>query len=262
MGEISTIARQLPDNLPDLAKFALIGREKLNAVRAEIRAIEKVGLAREVHEQKLQEAQEIAEAVLDAETKIGELTAKIPKGAGRPKEIIDNSVENKSTKSETLKEVGIPQHTAERYETLAKHPQEVAEAKAKAKEENRIVTRQDVFNTIKAKRKTPTQANKEFIESVKKEHEAFASEKEGKTVNISAIKDDKEKRRILANDMWMKCMKMGSGISNTAFDCDSGEIDLHLMASNLPEDKIETLLLSIKKWINELTQIYEEIFND
>lgn len=264
MGEISTIARQLPDNLPDLAKFALIGREKLNAVRAEIRAIEKVGLAREVHEQKLQEAQEIAEAVLDAETKLGELTAKIPKatnGGANQFQAKSTAMQNKP-KSEALSEIGIPQHTAERYETLAKHPQEVAEAKAKAKEENRIVTRQDVFNTIKAKRKTPTQANKEFIESVKKEHEAFASEKEGKTVNISAIKDDKEKRRILANDMWMKCMKMGSGISNTVFDCDSGEIDLHLMASNLPEDKIETLLLSIKKWINELTQIYEEIFND
>jgi len=30
---------QLPDTMEDLSKFVLVGREKLNAVRAEIRAI-------------------------------------------------------------------------------------------------------------------------------------------------------------------------------------------------------------------------------
>lgn len=40
--------------------------------------------------------EQVQEAVLDAEAKIGELTAQIPKGAGRPKEKIDNAVENKS----------------------------------------------------------------------------------------------------------------------------------------------------------------------
>lgn len=79
MNELTTQNIQLPDTLEDLSKFVLVGREKLNAVRAEIRAIEKVGLAKEVHEQKLLEAQEIAEAVLDAEVKVGELTARIPK---------------------------------------------------------------------------------------------------------------------------------------------------------------------------------------
>ena len=57
----------------------LVGREKLVAVRAEIRAIDKVGLAKEVREQKLQEAQAISEAVLDAEVKIGELMRSVPK---------------------------------------------------------------------------------------------------------------------------------------------------------------------------------------
>ena len=47
MNELSTMTKQLPDTLPDLSKFALIGREKLNAVCAEIRAIEKVGIAKD-----------------------------------------------------------------------------------------------------------------------------------------------------------------------------------------------------------------------
>ena len=47
MSNITVTTSQLPTNIEDLSKFVLIGREKLVAVRAEIRAIEKVGLARE-----------------------------------------------------------------------------------------------------------------------------------------------------------------------------------------------------------------------
>ena len=65
----------------ELSKFVLIGREKLVAVRAEIRAIDKVGLAKEVREQKLAEAQDIAEAVLDAEVRIGQLMSQVPKAS-------------------------------------------------------------------------------------------------------------------------------------------------------------------------------------
>lgn len=57
MNEVIAQSRQLPDNIEDLARFVLIGREKLTAVRAEIRAIKAVELAAEVHEQKLEEAQ-------------------------------------------------------------------------------------------------------------------------------------------------------------------------------------------------------------
>lgn len=39
---------KLPSTIEDLSRFVLIGREKLVAVRAEIRAINKVGLAQAV----------------------------------------------------------------------------------------------------------------------------------------------------------------------------------------------------------------------
>ena len=79
MSEIINANHALPTTIDDLSKFVLVGREKLVAVRAEIRAIEKVGLAQEVRTQKLAEAQDIAEAVLDAEVRIGELMSKVPK---------------------------------------------------------------------------------------------------------------------------------------------------------------------------------------
>ena len=79
MNEITVQAKQLPDNLPDLAAFVLVGREKLTAVRAEIRAIDKLQLAEDVRQQKRDEAQMLSEALLDAEVRIGELTKAIPK---------------------------------------------------------------------------------------------------------------------------------------------------------------------------------------
>ena len=63
MNELTTQKAMLPDTINELSKFVLVGREKLVAVRAEIRAIKKVGLAQEVREQKLHEAQDIADAV-------------------------------------------------------------------------------------------------------------------------------------------------------------------------------------------------------
>lgn len=154
MNEVATVTKNLPETLPELSRFVLIGREKLTAVRAEIRAIKKVGLAKEVHEQKLIEAQEIAEAVLDAEAKIGELTAQIPKATrDNARKQFDSTVDLIQPKSEILSEIGIPQHTAERFERLARHPEAVQQAKETARQEERIVTRQDVLNAIEKDKK-------------------------------------------------------------------------------------------------------------
>ena len=113
----------------------LVGREKLVAVRAEIRAIDKVGLAQQVREQKLQEAQAISEAVLDAEVKIGELMRDIPKkqGARTDLELPDSDVDklNTITKAEVIKQAGFTPKQAERFQTLAAHPEIVEQARRK-----------------------------------------------------------------------------------------------------------------------------------
>ena len=153
MYELETVNQQLPATLPELSKFVLVGREKLNAVRAEIRAIDKVGLAKEVREQKLREAQDIADAVLDAEVRIGELTAQIPKAShDRGNQYTggkSTTLSNSQTKEQALSDIGITQRTAERFEELARNPEAVAQAKQQAREEDRIVTRESVFQEIK-----------------------------------------------------------------------------------------------------------------
>ena len=146
---------ELPTKIEDLSKFVLVGREKLVAVRAEIRAIDKVGLAQAVREQKLREAQSISEAVLDAEVRIGELMRDVPKGSGRPVKILDSGVQNfdTPTKSDVIEQSGFSQRQVSRFQQLASHPEIVEQAKAEARANDDIVSRSAVLNMIKAQKK-------------------------------------------------------------------------------------------------------------
>jgi N6-adenosine-specific RNA methylase IME4 len=129
----------LPDSIEELTKFVLIGREKLTAVKAEIRAIDKIGLAKNVREQKNEEAQLLAGALLDAESKIGELLKDIPNvkaasGAGRC----------------SLPE-GITHKQSHFFQTLADNPEVVEQVKAEAKENDDLPTRTEVLRRVKEK---------------------------------------------------------------------------------------------------------------
>ena len=152
--EIITQASNLPTKIEDLTRFVLVGREKMVSVRAEIRAIEKLGLGKEVRQQKLDEGQMIAEALLDAEVRLGELTREIPKASGARTDIepCDTAVE-RLTKKDILADLGFNPKQAERFETLAKYPEVVAQAKAEAREADDMVSRSLVLELIKAKEK-------------------------------------------------------------------------------------------------------------
>lgn len=155
----------LPDTIEDLSKFVLVGREKLTAVRAEIRAINKVQLAQEVREQKREEAQMLAEALLDAEVKIGDLLKTIPKAQGARTDIkkpIDTSVVKLETKKDTIERLGFNKKQAERFETLSSNKEIVEQVKAEARENEDIPTRSRVLQLVKEKSKQERYIEQEF----------------------------------------------------------------------------------------------------
>ena len=102
--------------------------------------------------QKLEEAQDISEAVLDAEVKIGELMAKIPKkqGARTDMQLLDSGVQK--SKAEIIENAGFSVKQAQRFETLAKNPELVEQAKAEARENDDIVSRSLVLEKVKQKK--------------------------------------------------------------------------------------------------------------
>lgn len=161
MNEVVIRQENIPSRMEDLSRFVLVGREKLVAVRAEIRAIDKVGLAQEVREQKLREAQDISEAVLDAEVRIGELMAKVPKASGGDHGNQytggknDTAVDFAKPKADIIRDAGFTQKQVERFQTLAAHPEIVAQAKAEARENDDIISRSAVLNKIREGMKQP-----------------------------------------------------------------------------------------------------------
>lgn len=170
---------KLPATIEEIIKFALFGPDKLDSVRAELRAIKKVGLAHEVYEQKLQEAQEIAEIVLDSQAKLGELMREIPKESGGDRRSEDFKSTNggtfENTKTQAVaKMMGMDgekdkvkvKHMISRFEALAAHPEVVEQAKAEARESNELVTRSAVLAKIKnEQRKEMIQRQVEEIEN-------------------------------------------------------------------------------------------------
>lgn len=77
-----------------------------------------------------QPAPAITDAVLDAEVRIGELMAEVPKAKGgqpyHEKSTTDSSVvSRKPTKTEVIREAGFTPKQVERFQTMAKHPEVV-----------------------------------------------------------------------------------------------------------------------------------------
>lgn len=187
MSEIITTNTQLPSTLEDLSKFILIARDKLKHVLAEVDAIKHAQLAKDVMEQKLKEAQDIALVSLKAEAKFGALTSALPKASGgdrksenfkstsggnfdrvnsKEKQHTSQKSETKTqtTKKEELEKLGVSKNNASRYEKMAAHPEAIEQAQTEAKEAGTVATRERVLQIINEnKNKANREARKEKI---------------------------------------------------------------------------------------------------
>jgi len=149
MNELSTVIKpQLPTTIEDLQKFVLIGREKLIAVKANIRAIEKLELATEVREQKQEEAQFLASALLDAETRIGEILKERP-------------TETRSSHGGTSKPLpeGINKKQSHYFQTLAENKDIVEKVKQEAINNDDLPTRTEVLRQVKEREREQERQN-------------------------------------------------------------------------------------------------------
>lgn len=156
----------MPVKLEELAQFVIVGRERLNAVKAGIRAIEKLGVAEGVRQQKKEEAQMLAEALLDAEVRLGEILSRMPKAQGQRTDILSNSAVTKfETKEQAARELGFDKMQVSRFQTLAENKDLVEEIKQEARENDDLATRTAVLQAVKLRnREQDLQRQREDIE--------------------------------------------------------------------------------------------------
>jgi len=166
--ELTTQHQQLPDTLDELAKFVLIGREKLTAVKAEIRAIDKLELAQEVRDQKREEAQLLSGALLDAEARLGDLLKEIPKGSGGDRRSDDfktrSGADFEKTKAQIIEGLGFSGDQAQRFETLAENRDLIEQVKAEARDNDDVPTRSRVLDLAKERNRRGQGDEKEYYD--------------------------------------------------------------------------------------------------
>ena len=140
---LSTKNKQLPTKIEDLTRFILVGREKLVSVRAHIRAIDKLGLAEGVREQKHEEASMLAGALLDAETKMGELLKSIP---------MHDKKAGAGAHTCSLPE-GVNKRQSHEFQVLADNKDIVEQVKKEADAADDLPTRTEVLRRVKEQKK-------------------------------------------------------------------------------------------------------------
>lgn len=108
-------------------------------MRACIRAIDKLDLAKEVRDQKREEAMMLAKALLDAETRLGEL----------PPTPRSNRNDLGQLKAEKTLPEGITKQQANNFRTLAANKDIVEQVKIDALENDELPTRKEVLRRVK-----------------------------------------------------------------------------------------------------------------
>jgi len=146
MSEKDLIKRpeQLPDKIEELRDFILIGKEKLKAYEAKLRAVEKIGLAKDIRDIALEDSQRMAAALLWAEARLGELL----------KPLIDPTLSRAGKRQ--LPE-GITYKQSYYSQQLAAHKKVIEEAIQEAAKREDIPRRSDVLRRIKMKERQEEQ---------------------------------------------------------------------------------------------------------
>lgn len=237
MADLTLYNANLPDNIEDLSKFVLIGREKLASVRAEIRAIDKLNLAKEVRDQKLEESRMLGEALLDAEVKVGEFLKQIPKAPGVRTDLkpIDTAVEKLNNQTWPLCgescdywDNGICKLRGNLKVCTGTLCSEHTAAKSNQKPKYEII--KDLgFSQKQAERFETLADNKDLVEQVKaeaRENEDIPTR--SRVLELAKARKDKQKEAIQDQKEYNKyiddCKKVSDEYESFLFDCD--ELDV------------------------------------
>ena len=153
MNEITTYnSAQLPDTIEDLTQFVLVGKATLQAYMLKLKAVDKLKVAQAIKEQTLHETQEIAEALVAAEQRIGELLLSLPTAQGKRTDLETSAHrgEEVKTKAEISAEMGYSKKNVEDYQQMAKHPEVVQKVIEDALANGEVVTKSSVMKEIRA----------------------------------------------------------------------------------------------------------------
>jgi hypothetical protein len=227
MNEIITSGQQmLPETIEDLTQFVLVGKAKLQAYMLKLQTVNKLSVAQEIRDQTLKEAQEISNAVIAAEQRIGELLLDIPKQAGASN--FSRDEEKLKTKGETIKEMGYGKNEASDYQQMAKHPEVVKKVIQDAMDNGEIVTKASVMREIKFYKeriKQLEQAPAKTVEVVPDDYEATKQKLSVAERDSARLAEDyrKARKKLMEQSKMVESLKAQLGADKVIRDA---EVDI------------------------------------
>ena len=138
MNQLAVQGNYLPGNIEQIAHEVLIGRERLNAIRAAIRAAKK---NKATWQEMQREGREYGERILEYELVLKEVFATLPKAQGQRTDLQLNSTDATKLipKSQSIVDLGFTRDEANRIQQLT--PEAVQEVIETARQTNDIPTR-------------------------------------------------------------------------------------------------------------------------
>ena len=108
--------------------------------------------------------------------------------------------------------------------------------------------------------KPPAARMKEFIDETQQRHEEF---KDSDSVNIADIRQDKNDRKVLAGELYRRCLAMGKPISDLYIDCiETRHFSLREMSKELTAEQRQGLQETFARLVANITTLSMEVIED
>lgn len=164
------------------------------------------------------------------------------------------------TKVDALKEMAqsakIGRNTMAKVQSIEKNAPEEVKEKARSGE---LSINQAYLMTRPVQPKTPRQAQKEFIEETQQRHEDFREKKADNIISMADARQDETDRRIIAKDLYSRCLRIGKPVDDLFVDMRESMVDLHGMAGELTDDELRHVQGVFRDIIAKVTKISMEV---
>ena len=139
--ELITREETLPDNIQDLRKLLLIGREQYNLLQRKISLIDKTGELKEERDKILEDGQYLGGLILHAESKIGELLHNT--------DFKSNQYAGSTGGTTTLKDLGFTKTDSHRFQKIHSFEWVIDDLIEECRKQGTLPTRKDLMTKIK-----------------------------------------------------------------------------------------------------------------
>lgn len=191
MNELENYQAQLPTTLEEVGEFAILKEGQYKYMLEAAKALKKAGVAKEVCDQKMKEAQELSLIATAAGQRFGELLLELPKATPNNNRFHENSDRDNfvKPKSEVTADMGLSPKQVSQYQQMAQNPDAVQAAIQKAIENGDVVSRNQVMKEIRVAKA-----------EAKAEMERKLAEKERRITELENRKPDVQIKEVVPDD--------------------------------------------------------------